>query len=279
MFNGALADLSLGSNPWTLGRYTYAGGNPTTLVEYDGHMAVRDIDGGGGGATTLDDDVMLPENRYYLETYTELVTVTETHTERGGGDVLAGGLAVAGTAAVVDGPLPVGDVVGLAILATAAYMYLTSETSVTTTRVEEVTRTRVRERPLTYVTYTKVNSETGQIYAGRTRGYGTPEQIVAARDRGHTALKGFLPAQVDEALTATMPLASRHLDPSYQAIRGREQQLIDAAGGSIREALQRGVPTRSANLIRGVSPYNPLGSVYHRAASSAFGEIASYTGY
>jgi RHS repeat-associated protein len=50
MFNGALADLSLDSNPWTMGRYTFAGGNPTTLVEYDGHMAIRDIDGGGGGA-------------------------------------------------------------------------------------------------------------------------------------------------------------------------------------------------------------------------------------
>jgi RHS repeat-associated protein len=47
VFNGALADMSLGSNPWTMSRYTFAGGNPTTLVEYDGHMAVRDIDGGG----------------------------------------------------------------------------------------------------------------------------------------------------------------------------------------------------------------------------------------
>jgi hypothetical protein len=49
MFNGALADLSLTTNPWTLGRYTFAGGNPTTLVEDDGHMAVREIDGNGGG--------------------------------------------------------------------------------------------------------------------------------------------------------------------------------------------------------------------------------------
>jgi RHS repeat-associated protein len=49
VFNGALADLSLGANPWSLGRYTFAAGNPTTLVEYDGHLAVRDIDGGGGG--------------------------------------------------------------------------------------------------------------------------------------------------------------------------------------------------------------------------------------
>jgi hypothetical protein len=47
MYNGALADMNLGSNPWTMSRYTYAGGNPTTLIEYDGHMPV--IDNGGAG--------------------------------------------------------------------------------------------------------------------------------------------------------------------------------------------------------------------------------------
>jgi hypothetical protein len=45
MFNGALADMSLTTNPWTLGRYTFAGGNPTTLIEYDGHIASCTPDG------------------------------------------------------------------------------------------------------------------------------------------------------------------------------------------------------------------------------------------
>lgn len=36
-FNGALADMSLTTSPWTMSRYTFAGGNPTTLVEHDGH--------------------------------------------------------------------------------------------------------------------------------------------------------------------------------------------------------------------------------------------------
>jgi hypothetical protein len=49
MYNGALADLHLGSNPWTMSRYTFAGGNPTSLVEYDGHIAAIDSGGGGGG--------------------------------------------------------------------------------------------------------------------------------------------------------------------------------------------------------------------------------------
>jgi RHS repeat-associated protein len=52
MYNGALADLNLGSNPWNMSRYTFAGGNPTTLVEYDGHAAVRDIVGGGASPPT-----------------------------------------------------------------------------------------------------------------------------------------------------------------------------------------------------------------------------------
>jgi RHS repeat-associated protein len=37
MYNGALADLRLGSDPWTGNRYAFAGGNPITGIEYDGH--------------------------------------------------------------------------------------------------------------------------------------------------------------------------------------------------------------------------------------------------
>ncbi len=38
LYNGALADLQLGTDPWTLNRYAFAGGNPLSLVELDGHM-------------------------------------------------------------------------------------------------------------------------------------------------------------------------------------------------------------------------------------------------
>ncbi|MFF8841259.1 DNRLRE domain-containing protein [Streptomyces sp. NPDC015127] len=37
MYNGALADMSLGSDPYTGNRYAFTGGNPTTNVEIDGH--------------------------------------------------------------------------------------------------------------------------------------------------------------------------------------------------------------------------------------------------
>jgi RHS repeat-associated protein len=38
MYNGALADMSLGVDPYSGNRYAFTGGNPTSRVEYDGHM-------------------------------------------------------------------------------------------------------------------------------------------------------------------------------------------------------------------------------------------------
>jgi RHS repeat-associated protein len=37
-YNGALADLDLGLSPWTMNRYGFAGGNPVSLIELDGHI-------------------------------------------------------------------------------------------------------------------------------------------------------------------------------------------------------------------------------------------------
>ncbi|MFC8421082.1 DNRLRE domain-containing protein [Streptomyces sp. NPDC057236] len=37
MYNGALADMGLGADPFTGNRYAFTGGNPTSLIEYDGH--------------------------------------------------------------------------------------------------------------------------------------------------------------------------------------------------------------------------------------------------
>jgi RHS repeat-associated protein len=37
MYNGALADMNLATNPLTGNRYAFAGGNPTTFIELDGH--------------------------------------------------------------------------------------------------------------------------------------------------------------------------------------------------------------------------------------------------
>ncbi|MET9251078.1 RHS repeat-associated core domain-containing protein [Nonomuraea sp. NPDC003709] len=37
-YNGALADLSLGLDPWTANRYSFTGGNPINNIEIDGHI-------------------------------------------------------------------------------------------------------------------------------------------------------------------------------------------------------------------------------------------------
>ncbi|WP_170109759.1 RHS repeat domain-containing protein, partial [Melghirimyces profundicolus] len=38
MYNGALADMNLAMDPWNMNRYAFAGGNPVTMVELDGHI-------------------------------------------------------------------------------------------------------------------------------------------------------------------------------------------------------------------------------------------------
>jgi RHS repeat-associated protein len=47
-YNGALDDLALGMDPWNTNRYAFAGGNPISFVELDGHLAAPASDGGGG---------------------------------------------------------------------------------------------------------------------------------------------------------------------------------------------------------------------------------------
>ncbi|URN11925.1 hypothetical protein LUW77_09355 [Streptomyces radiopugnans] len=37
MYNGALADMSLGTDPFTSNRYAFTGGNPISRIELDGH--------------------------------------------------------------------------------------------------------------------------------------------------------------------------------------------------------------------------------------------------
>jgi hypothetical protein len=40
MYNAALADIRLGTDPWNTNRYAFAGGNPITGIELDGHYAI-----------------------------------------------------------------------------------------------------------------------------------------------------------------------------------------------------------------------------------------------
>jgi len=100
---------------------------------------------------------------------------------------------------------------------------------------------------------------------------------MAARDRSHhMTAQGYGPAELDESRVATLPYSRRWSDPSYQAIRGREQQMIDYYGGARSD---RRAGSRSGNAIRGVAKDNRLGRVYHDAATAAFGQKSKYTGY
>ncbi|MGW1007654.1 golvesin C-terminal-like domain-containing protein [Streptomyces sp. NPDC002520] len=52
MYNGALADMGLGNDPYTGNRYAFGGGNPSSFVELDGHLpcaeGILDVCGGTG---------------------------------------------------------------------------------------------------------------------------------------------------------------------------------------------------------------------------------------
>lgn len=109
--------------------------------------------------------------------------------------------------------------------------------------------------PKTYQTYTKTHPQKPS-YAGRTSGTGSPDKNVAERDRNHhMSDEGYGPAQLDKSSS----------DPN--AIRGREQQLIEANGGA------QSAGGTSGNAINGVSPANPNASTYNNAANAEFGPV------
>src|SRR5258708_30656734 len=99
------------------------------------------------------------------------------------------------------------------------------------------------------------NSKTGKVYSGKTSGTKTAEQNVAARDANHHMNeKGFGEAQLDKSST------------SADAIRGREQQLIQESGSAQSQG------GTSGNAINGVSPTNPKADIYKNAAEQEFGK-------
>lgn len=113
----------------------------------------------------------------------------------------------------------------------------------------------------TFVTYTLTNAS-GQVYVGRTSGFGTPESIMMRRYLSHhMALQGFSNPRRD---------AWSRGPGAYFAIRGREQQLIDHFGGVGSPGV--------ANAIRGVSKRNPAGRAFWSSSNATFGPLAPYTG-
>src|SRR5262249_42579605 len=123
--------------------------------------------------------------------------------------------------------------------------------------------------PYWYVTYTKTNPKTGTVYSGRASGYGaSPLDVLRQRDVAHhMSEQGYGPAVLDKFLK-TQSTAEGVF--AYSATRGREQQLIDFNGGA------RSSGGNSGNAYNGISPGNPLFSLFMQASNAAFGPLFPY---
>ncbi|MFY8043136.1 MAG: RHS repeat-associated core domain-containing protein, partial [Rhodoferax sp.] len=122
--------------------------------------------------------------------------------------------------------------------------------------IDRFSRSFKSDDETTYQTYTRYNPLTGDCYSGRTSGTDTPENNVRNRGYGQPLLnaEGFLPPVLDRSSS------------NKDAIRGREQQLIDLNGGA------RSSGGDSRNVINGISPFNLRGPfVYIPAATAEFG--------
>ncbi|GEM_PF-3206644 len=96
----------------------------------------------------------------------------------------------------------------------------------------------------------KVN-KSGEVYVGRTSGYDTPAKNIQRRDaRHHMNKQGFKRANLDKS------------SPNKNAIRGREQQLIE----KYRDE------GKSANKINGISDKNPKKKRYIGSSTKKFGK-------
>ena len=166
-------------------------------------------------------------------------------------DVMAGALVIAGA-------LAADDASGLGIVDDFPIPFVLGGAAVYTA-IEKMVDERI------FLTYTMTNAE-GQIYVGRTSGNGKEllVKIMLRRYAGHGVRKsqGYGNMKIDKAAVGKDGRA---------AIRGREQQLIDAYGGI-------GNP-KVGNTIRGVSKANRNGRYYHDMSNRKFGNIAPYTGY
>ena len=106
----------------------------------------------------------------------------------------------------------------------------------------------------TYQTYTKTNPQTGEVYSGRTSGNGAPLDNIANRDaRHHMNDKGLGSSKLDKS------------SPDKDAIRGREQQLIEQYGGAKSQG------GTSGNSINRIYERNPNRQKYLNATEKEFG--------
>ena len=224
--------------------YAYALSNPVSSIDPTGREPIVLT---GADAQTFFGDLQSEYRRKHRDDSRELSGPSEAcppcEQERRGGEADAGLVGAAAIAVAIAEPTPIGEALVLSGVAAAA---ITAELT-----------------QKLHITYTRTDPLTGQVYVGRTSGYGDPTRIVQRRATTHPArLDAFGPPVIDQVQIGA---------GGYYAIRGREQQLIDSYGGV-------GGPN-VANVIRGVAKLNPQGRLYHAAANAAFGEVHEYTGW
>ncbi|MBY0574407.1 MAG: hypothetical protein K2P84_12070 [Undibacterium sp.] len=167
-----------------------------------------------------------------------------------------GAAAIAGRLAVAAGTTVPGVVGGSGVSIPAIGAELTAATSAGLL-IGTLSISGSEPNKTIYVTYTRVNPITGEVYSGRTHGEGDPQSIVTQRgmQQSHLNKEGFAPPVVDR------------WSSDGGAIRGREQQLIDFFGGA------RSVGGTSRNMINGVSDFNPNRIYYIPASIATFGPL------
>lgn len=121
------------------------------------------------------------------------------------------------------------------------------------------------EKKRFYLTYTKQNNETGEVYSGRASGLSKEEELdenivkstLRKRDSSHHKNEeGFTRAEVDVYSTDS------------DAVRGREQELIEHFGGAQSEG------GTSGNYLNSISRKNKKRDQYLDAAKKIFGGIS-----
>ena len=128
-----------------------------------------------------------------------------------------GGLLAAAATIAVAEPPPAGEALLLAAAAAAATVVVADALADAASAAQD------KLNDYKFVTYTRTNAATGQVYSGRTSGFGSATQLASSRAATHPPrLAGFGPPVVDRVAPGTAQ--------GYAAIRGREQHLIDAHG-------------------------------------------------
>jgi LysM domain len=129
---------------------------------------------------------------------------------------------------------------------------------------------------------TDISMFTTKTYVGRARGVNTPKNIVKIRNYGHhkNQLAGYtkygcLDKAVKISTKKVEVQAERRADLGYQAIRGREQNVMDDVGKpfSMISEDDKQKRTRSGNDINGISLKNPSRLLWITIARTLWGSV------